>query len=697
MDRETTDIENSQKQIGNKTNSRFQFAHWQFFNDKDELWNTQTHSVSKLEPQVARLLTLLITQQGQVITKHMLNIQLWPDTIVEANSLYQLLTKLRKELQDSARNPLYIKTIPKKGYMFLPEVSLIDIPERPFPNTSSVAPVDIVSQQPRTTLSSQIQLLLTKKRCWALTLSAGACFSAIAFFSSTPDDITSPHYEREDITYELGVEFNVTAHAQHDLLAYIEQFNVLKITDKTGKYQHTRQFDTRIAHPTWHPDKKQLAFWQYQGDKCILHVSNDEAKTLHSSVPIPCHLIRPPVWQSDNELVLTIIEKAGHSAYLYRIEQQQLVKIPLPKAADEKYVGAIRAWEEQIYYLITDTEHNSRLVGLDGKVHMTWDFPVWLFNFDPGKQSIVSNDDSAHHNLIGKLRNGQTYPIFATSQGMFSNLSIDQQGDIYTAAETWQVNIRDQDNLPIFSSSSNDFLPVTNNLGETVFMSRRTGQCEIYLHSNNQLKQLSFHKGYELVSFLAWDPQLSKILSNRDKNLVLYDREDVIISFDSQHSKMPTQFGWLDQQNIWSSDTQFVHTFNVDGNLLTRTKFASDFLTFDAERQNWIVLQGNVLYLSQSLANFEVHKQPLIELPENAVHMIKNPRLVNGELYWQSTWSKTDIIWKLPLSTPTMLTKIRQEPLIWHYDITPDGALRVAKMESVEADIKRITPQLPST
>ncbi|MDK2594768.1 winged helix-turn-helix domain-containing protein [Pseudoalteromonas obscura] len=697
MDRENTAVDDSPIHASTQTTTRFQFAHWQFFNDKDELHDMQAQSVTKLEPQVARLLTLLIAQQGQVLTKETLNKLLWPDTIVEANSLYQLLTKLRKELQDNAKNPKYIKTVPKKGYLFLPSVSPIETLEQ----ATLVATQNLVttSQIPssKTNLYKSMQLLMAKKRNWALTLCAGACFSTIAFLSSAPDTIEPTQYEREDITYELGVEFNVAAHMQHDLLAYIEQFNTLKITTKAGQNQYSQTFDTRIAHPTWHPDKTKLAFWQYQNDMCVLHINDEQARSIHSSSPIPCHLIRPPVWQSDNELILTVSDKTGNSAYLYRIEQQQLVKIPLPQKSDESYIGAIRAWEDQVYYVIVDADHHSRLVSLDGNIHMTWPYPLWLFNFDPAKQSIVSNDGSAHHNLVAKLRSGQTYPVFATSQGMFTNLSIDKNGDIYTAAETWQVNIRDQDNLPIFSSSSHDFLPVTNPLGETVFMSRRTGQCEIYLHANNQVKQLSFHKGYKYVNFLAWDPLFSKILSNRDNELVLYNREDVLVSFDSQHTSAPHQFGWLDAQNIWSSDTEFVHTFNLDGDLLRKTKFASDFLIFDTKQQLWIVLQGNTLFQSQSLTNFNAHKRLVSELPSDAVHMIKNPRLINDTLYWQSTWSKTDIIWKLPLTAPHQVTKLKQEPLIWHYDIAPDGALRVAKMESVEADIKRIKPQPKKT
>ena len=102
-----------------------QFDTWVFYPETDELVCSKTQHTQKLEPQVARLLELFIKQQSTTLSQGLLNDELWPDTIVEANSLYQLLAKLRKVLKDTPRTPKYIKTIPKKGYVFIAEVRLL--------------------------------------------------------------------------------------------------------------------------------------------------------------------------------------------------------------------------------------------------------------------------------------------------------------------------------------------------------------------------------------------------------------------------------------------------------------------------------------------------------------------------------------------------------------------------------------------
>lgn len=109
----------------------YQFDNWVFYPETDELVCSETQHTQKLEPQVARLLELFITQQGTTLSQGMLNDELWPNTIVEANSLYQLLAKLRKVLKDTPRTPKYIKTIPKKGYVFIVEVRLKSVDSLP--------------------------------------------------------------------------------------------------------------------------------------------------------------------------------------------------------------------------------------------------------------------------------------------------------------------------------------------------------------------------------------------------------------------------------------------------------------------------------------------------------------------------------------------------------------------------------------
>jgi Tol biopolymer transport system component/DNA-binding winged helix-turn-helix (wHTH) protein len=79
----------------------------------------------KLREQPARILLLLLEHAGQMVTREELRQHLWPsDTFVDFDhSLNSAVMKLREALGDSADKPLYIETIPKKGYRFVAPVS----------------------------------------------------------------------------------------------------------------------------------------------------------------------------------------------------------------------------------------------------------------------------------------------------------------------------------------------------------------------------------------------------------------------------------------------------------------------------------------------------------------------------------------------------------------------------------------------
>jgi Tol biopolymer transport system component/DNA-binding winged helix-turn-helix (wHTH) protein len=79
----------------------------------------------KLREQPARILILLLEHAGQMVTREELRQHLWPsDTFVDFDhSLNAAVMKLREALGDSADKPLYIETIPRKGYRFVAPVS----------------------------------------------------------------------------------------------------------------------------------------------------------------------------------------------------------------------------------------------------------------------------------------------------------------------------------------------------------------------------------------------------------------------------------------------------------------------------------------------------------------------------------------------------------------------------------------------
>src|SRR5262245_7506700 len=77
-----------------------------------------------LQEQPARILGVLVSRPGELVTREELRHVAWTDgTFVEFDaSLNAAITKIRRALGDSASAPRFIETIPKRGYRFLADV-----------------------------------------------------------------------------------------------------------------------------------------------------------------------------------------------------------------------------------------------------------------------------------------------------------------------------------------------------------------------------------------------------------------------------------------------------------------------------------------------------------------------------------------------------------------------------------------------
>src|SRR5258708_5165704 len=89
---------------------------------------TREGSRLKLQGKVYQILLTLLEKPGEVVTREELRARLWPaDTHVNYDAnVNTTVNKLRQALGDSSDKPIYIETIPRKGYCLLvqPEVSV---------------------------------------------------------------------------------------------------------------------------------------------------------------------------------------------------------------------------------------------------------------------------------------------------------------------------------------------------------------------------------------------------------------------------------------------------------------------------------------------------------------------------------------------------------------------------------------------
>ena len=93
------------------------FGQWRFNPDDGLL--TSAEKRSRLQPRIAKLLAIFLANHQQVISRDDLIETLWQGKVVNEDALSRCIAELRAALGDNTAQPIYIETVPKRGYRFL--------------------------------------------------------------------------------------------------------------------------------------------------------------------------------------------------------------------------------------------------------------------------------------------------------------------------------------------------------------------------------------------------------------------------------------------------------------------------------------------------------------------------------------------------------------------------------------------------
>ena len=99
--------------------------------------------LQKLQPQPARILTILVSRVGEVVTRQELAQQVWgSETFVDyEQGLNFAIRQIRTVLDDDANDPKFLETIPKRGYRF---IGALDRPVNESPASGETVPLVVV-------------------------------------------------------------------------------------------------------------------------------------------------------------------------------------------------------------------------------------------------------------------------------------------------------------------------------------------------------------------------------------------------------------------------------------------------------------------------------------------------------------------------------------------------------------------------
>jgi DNA-binding winged helix-turn-helix (wHTH) protein/tetratricopeptide (TPR) repeat protein len=153
----------------------------------------------RIPDQTARLLALLLSANGDLITREQIRQKLWPDGehLDHDHSINKAISQLRAILRDNRQSPKLLETIPKRGYRFLRALAVVepddemqvDVSDRDAPSSlntklpQSVAAVAVAGDNHRR----------SAKRLWqvaALLIAVLATIGGYFYIKSHPRTLT---------------------------------------------------------------------------------------------------------------------------------------------------------------------------------------------------------------------------------------------------------------------------------------------------------------------------------------------------------------------------------------------------------------------------------------------------------------------------------------------------------------------------
>jgi DNA-binding winged helix-turn-helix (wHTH) protein len=132
----------------------------------------------KLHGQPFQVLSLLLEHPGDLVTREELRQKLWPgETFVDFDTgLNSAVKKLRDALCDSAEEPRYIETLPRRGYRFIAQVE----------NGARLASATVEPQIAPVGTSSALPLRLVSRACSLLEPSVPGASISLGLPSADP-------------------------------------------------------------------------------------------------------------------------------------------------------------------------------------------------------------------------------------------------------------------------------------------------------------------------------------------------------------------------------------------------------------------------------------------------------------------------------------------------------------------------------
>jgi len=305
----------------------------------------------KIREQSFSILVFLLEHAGKLVTREDLRRVLWPsDTFVDFDhSLNTAVMKLRETLGDSADAPLYIETIPKRGYRFIAPVEAVGTGNGQVISEGVVSDATVIDTPASNVLPPR------KKRSVGILLACGIFLLLVGagwfvyerWRANVPASLVQRSLTR--LTFDDGLQSGATWSPDGSYIAYSSdrggKFDIWVQQVSGGDPIQITKRPSQNIQPNWSPDGKYIAYRSEEGDGGIYVIPALGGAGLERKI---APFGYDPQWSPDSSQVLvrTHFTALGYSNrfYVARLDGSSPREVLAEFIARNNLWGTSAAW-----------------------------------------------------------------------------------------------------------------------------------------------------------------------------------------------------------------------------------------------------------------------------------------------------------------------------------------------------------------
>lgn len=524
----------------------------------------------KLQSQPFQILAMLLEHPGELVTREDLRGRLWPaDTFVDfEHSLNTGIKRLREALGDSAERPVYIETIPRRGYRFLLPIQEAG-PDPAFPATKTTL---------RPSSGRRISWVLV---AGVVLFLGGLIAKELRRVPFVTSHASTPPVRVVPFTSSPGAELSATFSPDGKELAFIWARDgwgnadvYVKLIGGDQPLAITKRAGS-LCNPAWSPDGRYLAFQSTSGSVGTFIIPALSGPERRLSTSAACHGLS---WSADGKFLAYPVRDSADERWkiallsLDTLEERAVTSPPANLIGDHQpcfspdstkiaFTRLRSPWVTDLYVASIDAGDVKRLTfdntviwgcawAADGRSivitsHRGGDLSLWRVPVDGGSPERLSvASPNAFYPAISRQGDKLAYQNGALHTNIW-RLDLDTQGRPVESAK------------PLMQSTLGEVGPNFSPDGShIVFGSEQSGFPEIWIAKANGSDPIQLTSLNVLSGSARWSPDSSYIaFDSRPAN---HSQIFVIPSVGGRPRQL-TPPDWEASVPTWSRDGQWIY------------------------------------------------------------------------------------------------------------------------------------------